>query len=81
MVVKKTTAEKKEYSGFVVVNFNYKSYLILIWFTIVRKYNWTLIKWMKEVKILGNYLDELDNEGHFQIYGRRQLTIGLLGKA
>lgn len=36
---------------------------------------------MKEVKILGNYLDELDNEGHFQIYGRRQLTIGLLGKA
>lgn len=57
MVVKKTTAEKKEYSGFVVVNFNYKSYLILIWFTIVGKYNWTLIKWMKEVKILGNYLD------------------------
>lgn len=57
MVVKKTTAEKKEYSGFVVVNFNYKSYLILIWFTIVRKYNWTLIKWMKEVEILGNYLD------------------------
>lgn len=57
MVVKKTTAEKKEYSGFVVVNFNYKSYLILIWFTIVRKYNWTLIKGMKEVKILGNYLD------------------------
>lgn len=30
MVVKKTTAEKKEYSGFVVVNFNCKSYLILI---------------------------------------------------
>lgn len=57
MVVKKNTAEKKEYSGFVVVDFNYKSYLILIWFTIVRKYNWTLIKWMKEVKILGNYLD------------------------
>lgn len=57
MVVKKTTAEKKEYSGFVVVNFNYISYLIFIWFTIVGKYNWTLIKWMKEVKILGNYLD------------------------
>lgn len=43
MVVKQTTAEKKEYSCFVVVNFNYKSYLILI-FAIVRKYNWTLIK-------------------------------------
>lgn len=57
MVVKKTTAEKKGYSGFVVVNFNYISYLIFIWFTIVGKYNWTLIKWMKEVKILGNYLD------------------------
>lgn len=65
MVVKKIIVEKKEYLGFVVVNFNYKLYFILIWFIIVRKYNWMLIKWMKEVKILGNYLDELDNEGCF----------------
>lgn len=57
MVVKKIIVEKKEYLGFVVVNFNYKLYFILIWFIIVRKYNWMLIKWMKEVKILGNYLD------------------------
>lgn len=57
MVVKKNIVEKKEYLGFVVVNFNYKLYFILIWFIIVRKYNWMLIKWMKEVKILGNYLD------------------------
>lgn len=56
MVVKKIIVEKKEYLGFVVVNFNYKLYFILI-FVIVRKYNWMLIKWMKEVKILGNYLD------------------------
>lgn len=54
MVVKKIIVEKKEYLGFVVVNFNYKLYFILIWFIIVRKYNWMLIKWMKEVKILGN---------------------------
>lgn len=57
MVVKKNYCWKKEYLGFVVVNFNYKLYFILIWFIIVRKYNWMLIKWMKEVKILGNYLD------------------------
>lgn len=30
MVVKKNIVEKKEYLGFVVVNFNYKLYFILI---------------------------------------------------